>query len=380
METALALDNRTDPAALGRWHRIGEDTSGRCPLTLGEIMKAALPVAAAIACLISLTGCSSPEANTPSPTPSASAEPSPSPEETTAAPATPSPTPAATTTSPPTEQPTAQLTETFASEDGALAFRYPAGWTVSETSNEQSSQNTAHRTWEVTDPTGQITLRLSISAGIAPIGSAPLTAILPQGPIPGASEHVAKGVRAVVAASPGQALGANGFLFFGMAADSGGDTFMFHLPWGPNHHLYFTGTKELGPSDQLDLGAEAVKFAEDPQFRTEILPMIQSLTAAAPPPWGRTSSIPAAPAVGECVGAKYTYQNLQGVSCDEAKSILQTVLDTGEPFGARSQVTPEYECYESSYVEQTNGLPLITCWALTPDGQRGHVVLEANSR
>lgn len=68
------------------------------------------------------------------------------------------------------------------------------------------------------------------------------------------------------------------------------------------------------------------------------------------------------------------------IICDEAKAILQTVLDTGAPLGARSQVTAKYECYEGSAVEQVDGLPLMTCWALDATGQRAQVVLEANAR
>lgn len=348
-------------------------------------MRTAFPSAMTIlACLALATGCSNPGTGNPTAEPSAAATTAPSPTETPAPSEKPSP--AATKSSAPTPTPSpsptveaaAPLSETFTSPDGALTFRYPAGWTVVETANQQSSENTAYRSWSVTSPDGQTTLDLGVTAGIAPIGSAPLTVILPQGGVPGAADHVARGARAVVAASPGQALGGAGYLFFGMATDVGGDTTMFGLPWGEGHILSFGGRRELGPSDQVDLGAEAQKFVADPQFRNEILPIIQSLTVSAPPPWGRTSS-GGGQAAGDCVGARYTYQNLQGVTCDEAKAILQTVLDTGAPLGARSQVTPEYECYESSYVEQTDGLPLMTCWALDANGQRGQVVLEANA-
>lgn len=82
----------------------------------------------------------------------------------------------------------------------------------------------------------------------------------------------------------------------------------------------------------------------------------------------------------ECVGAKFLYEDLFGISCDGAKSILQTVLETGAPLGARSQVTADFECYESSFVEQTEGISDMTCWARDDEGQRDHIVLEANYR
>lgn len=339
-----------------------------------------------VACVALATGCSIPETGNPTAKPSATATAAPSPTKTS----TPSekPSPKATKSSVPSPSPSpsptaagaaAPLSETFTSPDGALSFRYPAGWAVVGTANQQASENTAYRSWSVTSPDGQTTLDLGVTAGIAPIGSAPLTVILPQGSVPGAADHVARGARAVVAASPGQAVGGAGYLFFGMATDVGGDTTMFALPWGESHILSFGGRRELGPANRVDLGAEAQKLAADPQFLNEILPMIQSLTVAPPPPWGKVEA-GGSQAAGDCVGARYTYQNLQGVTCDEAKAILQTVLDTGAPYGARSQVTSEYECYESSYVEQTDGLPLITCWTLDASGQRVQVVLEANSR
>lgn len=41
---------------------------------------------------------------------------------------------------------------------------------------------------------------------------------------------------------------------------------------------------------------------------------------------------PAAEATG--AGVQYTYENLQGMGCDEVTTILQVVSDTGEPIGA----------------------------------------------
>ncbi|MFC9353252.1 hypothetical protein [Arthrobacter sp. NPDC057013] len=178
--------------------------------------------------------------------------------------------------------------------------------------------------------------------------------------------------QAVVAASPGQDVGANGGLHYGMAAGTGADTTLFDLRWGNDYLLSFSGGQELGPNTRVDLKAEADQFAASPRFRNQILPIIQSLTASAPPaPSELTVS---------CVGARFTYQNLAGVTCEEAKSILQTVLDTGRPLGAGSQVTADYECYEASYVERNEGSPDMTCWARSDEGSRDYIVLEANYR
>lgn len=157
-----------------------------------------------------------------------------------------------------------------------------------------------------------------------------------------------------------------------MAAGTGADTTLFDLRWGNDYLLSFSGGRELGPNNQVDLKAEAERFAASPRFRTQILPIIQSLTASSPPAPGEMTA--------SCVGARFTYQNLAGVTREEAKSIFQTVLDKGRPLGARSQVTADYECYEASYAERNEGSPDMTCWAVNNEGLHSYVVLEANYR
>ena len=270
------------------------------------------------------------------------------------------------------------LNETFTTPDGTLSFRYPTGWTVTQTMDQKFGEATAYKSWEVTDLEGQITLQLGVSTGIAPIGSAPLTTILPQGIVPGVEDALGPTTRVVVAASPGQALGANGGLHFGLAADVGGDTTLFSPRWGENHLLSFGGWRELGPNDQVDFDAEAQEFAASPEFRNQILPIIQSLTASAPPEF--IGVAPEEPMEGSCVGARFTYLNLAGITCDEAKSIMQTTLDTGLPKGARGHVANGIECYESSYGERLEGSPDMMCWVLDAYGSRHDKILEANYR
>ncbi|MFI7744626.1 hypothetical protein [Kocuria rhizosphaericola] len=275
------------------------------------------------------------------------------------------------------------LDQTFTSPDGTLSFRYPTGWTVTDTMDEQY-RDTIHRTWTLHDTDGQDVLALNVRSWTAPAGPPPLVAILPQGAVPGVLDGLGTPSQAIVAATPGQSVGVNGSLIYGMAAGTGADTTLFDLRWGNDYLLSFSGGMELGPNDQVDLEAEAEQFAASSRFRNEILPIIQSLTASSPPTPGEAdtsmgSETPAeAPedlSASTCVGAKYTYENLQGITCDEAKSIMQVTMDTGKPAGARSHVTPDYECYESSYVERTEGSPEMLCWALG-----GDVLLEANYR
>ncbi|WP_354261365.1 hypothetical protein [Arthrobacter sp. OAP107] len=263
------------------------------------------------------------------------------------------------------------LNEMFTTPDGMLSFRYPTGWTVTPTLDE-GYRDTIRKAWTLTDSEGQAVLGLHVRSWEAPLGTAPLTTILPQGPIPGVVDGLGMPSQAVVAASPGQDLDANGGLHYGMAAGTGADTTLFDLRWGNDYLLSFSGGRELGPNTQVDLKAEAEQFAASPRFRNEILPIIQSLTASPPPAPGELTI--------SCVGVRFTYQNLVGITCEEAKSILQTVLDTGRPLGARSQVTADHECYEASYVERNEGSPDMTCWALNNEGRHRHVVLEANFR
>lgn len=285
--------------------------------------------------------------------------------------AKPAPSPASTPATIPSPKNAAVLNETFASPDGTLSFRYPTGWTVTPTLDEQNS-GIIRKSWTLTDAEGQPVLALSVRTWGDPVGTVQLTTILPQGPISGVVDGLGMPSQAVVAATPGQGVGGNGGLLYGMAAGTGADTTLFDLRWGNDYVLSFSGGRELGPNDQVDLKAEAERFAASPRFRNQILPIIQSLTASSPPAPGEVTT--------SCVGARFTYQGLQGVTCDEAKSILQTVLDTGRPLGARSQVTADFECYESSYVEKTEGSPDVMCWARNAEGTRDYIVLEANHR
>lgn len=312
-----------------------------------------------------------PTAAKPASSPAVKPPAKPAPSPAVKPPARPASSPAAAPTSIPSPKNDAVLNETFTTPDGTLSFRYPTGWTVTPTLDERY-RGIIRKAWTLTDSGGQSVLGLIVRSWEAPLGTAPLTTVLPQGPISGVVDGLGMPSQAVVAASPGQSVGVNGGLHYGMAAGTGADTTLFDLRWGNDYLLSFGGGWELGPNTEVDLKAEAEQFAASPRFRNQILPIIRSLTASSPPGPGEMTA--------GCVGARFTYQNLQGITCDEAKSILQTVLDTGRPLGARSQVTANFECYESSYVEQTEGSPEMMCFALNDEGVRDYIVLEANYR
>lgn len=330
----------------------------------------------ALACVLLATGCSGPGAST-SPEPSATTKavsPSPSPPPTQAS-AKPEPSPEATATSAP--PPAIELSETFTALDGTLSFRYPTGWVVTPTVDDQHADGTFQKVWELKDTDGQTELRLSVTPTNYLMGGAPLITTLPQGLISGVVDGAGIPAHTVVAVSPGQSAGSNGGLIYG-AAVTGTQTWLFNFPWGEHYSLGFSGWRELGPNHLVDeLTADAEQFAESPEFLDEILPIIRSLAVSAPP---AVEAAPAGPLVGPCEGARFIYELPMGITCDDAKSILQTVLDSGAPKGARSQVTADYECYESSYVEQSEGIADMTCWALDAYGFRHNVILEAYYR
>ena len=149
---------------------------------------------------------------------------------------------------------------------------------------------------------------------------------------------------------------------------TGADPVFGDVRWGEGSLLSFSGYHQLGPNDEVDMAAGAEEFAASTQFRTQILPTLQSLTVTATPgaPVGaaddqQTPAAPGPAAEATCAGVQYTYENLHGITCQEAKAILQVVSDTGEPIGARGQHTEEYHCFWSSDGEQEAGLADVIC-------------------
>lgn len=261
------------------------------------------------------------------------------------------------------------LTRTFTSPDGALAFRYPEGWTVAATDHASDGI----RQWDVHDSHGERALSLSVRPE-GPVVSPPMTPVLlPQGKIPGMVDVLGKPVQAAVGASPGQAVGVNVHVLYGMTSATGADPVFGNLRWGEGKVISFTGHEETGPNDQVDLATEAENFAAGARFRHEILPILQSFTATSAPTdpddetdgptatsGAETDDSPGA-AEASCLGTDYAYENLHGVGCQQAKEILQEVSDTGEPIGARGQRTAQYHCFWSSAGEKQTGAADVLC-------------------
>lgn len=269
----------------------------------------------------------------------------------------------------PSPEPEVALTQAFTSPDGTLSFRYPEHWTV--TGTDSSTRDTQQ--WEVRDTEGERVLSLSVSPD-GYVASPPMTpVVLPQGKIPGMTDTLGKPARAAVGASPGQAVGANVHVLYGMTSATGADPVFGNVRWGEGAVVSFTGFHEAGANDRVDLATEAEEFAAGPRFRREILPVLLSFTAASAPSGsdgetgapgtpsdtGADGSAPGATA--SCIGAEYAYENLKGVGCQRAKLILQEVADTGEPIGVRGQRTADYHCFWSSVGEKKSGAPDVLC-------------------
>lgn len=254
------------------------------------------------------------------------------------------------------------LPQTFTSPDGSLSFQYPAGWTVMvpEGNSEEISQ------WNLTDAEGLQVLSLTVRPNedmykVSP----PLTpTVIPQGQIPGAVDQIGTPTVAAVATSPGHSRGSDASVLYGMTSATGADPVFGDIRWGNGYLLSFSGHQMIGPNDQVDMPAEAEQFAASARFRTQILPVLQSLTATPVPGetgGGGTSGGPDPAAGAACAGVHYIYENLQSVTCQEAKAILQVVSDTGEPIGARGRRTAEYHCFWSSAGEREAGMADVLC-------------------
>lgn len=325
-----------------------------------------LPVAALLVCVLGLSACAggavdeAPSLGASSPTnPSAStttAAPSPA-QESASAIASPAADPSPTARA----EPAVALSQSFTSPDGSLSFGYPADWTVTipEGNSEEVKQ------WNLTDAAGERVLSLTVRPNedmykVSP----PLTpTVIPQGQIPGTVDQIGTPTVAAVATSPGQSRGVNASVLYGMTSATGADPVFGDIRWGNGYLLSFSGHQMIGANDQVDMPAEAEQFAASARFRTQILPVLQSLTATpVPGETGEGTPGAPAPAVGTaCAGVHYSYENLQGVTCQEAKAILQVVSDTGEPIGARGRRTAEYHCFWSSAGEREAGMADVLC-------------------
>lgn len=332
----------------------------------------------ALICALTLAGCASDDAPAPSSTESSTttrtpASPSLSPETS----GSDTPTPVNTPSASAPEATAVALEQLFTSPDGSLSFRYPTGWTIRAQATE-TYEDTERYGWTVHDTDGDTVLSLDVRTWMPPAGPPPLEAMSHQGPVTGMVDGLGNPVQVIVAGTPGHD-GSSTSLMYGMAAGTGADTTLFDLRWGNLYQVSFAGSQSLGPYEQVNLAAEAEAFAASSRFRTEILPILQSFTAGPPPTHSSSDENAAADeetpsAEAACVGEQYTYEDLQGIFCTEAKAILQVVSDTGEPIGARGQRTEEYHCFWSSIGEVEAGNPDVLCM----DRNTGADLLSAN--
>lgn len=148
------------------------------------------------------------------------------------------------------------------------------------------------RRWIVSDTAGEPVLSLSVRPDQDMYkASPPLTPIvIPQGQIPGVLDKLGPPALAAVAASPGQCTGCETGVLYGMTSTTGADPVFGDLQWGEGHLLSFTGGQVLGPNTEVDMAAEAEEFVTRTRFRTQILPIIQSLTATPAPASGASTA------------------------------------------------------------------------------------------
>jgi hypothetical protein len=69
----------------------------------------------------------------------------------------------------------------------------------------------------------------------------------------------------------------------------------------------------------------------------------------------------------ECLGARFRYEKLAGISCDEAIAVLDRVQKTGTGEGARNLETDDYLCFYAGFVESRDGQADVICRSKTSD-------------
>jgi hypothetical protein len=68
-----------------------------------------------------------------------------------------------------------------------------------------------------------------------------------------------------------------------------------------------------------------------------------------------------------CLGARFRYENILGLSCDEAIAVLDRVQKTGTTNGARNLETSNYLCFYASYGESRDGQADVICHSKDTD-------------
>lgn len=243
----------------------------------------------------------------------------------------------------PAPAPVVAAEQTFTTPDGSLSFTYPATWSVATVPDQPNS-------YALADASGgeRATLRDRVET-LPSIGVPYGTDTGFRAAVPGI-----KGTSVVVQGTFGQAVGSQAAAY-ALATDGSTEPIgraAIEVPAG-GYSVMFHGMTPLKtptvPPSEAELLASATAFANSPEFG-ETAKVLASLTLH--PDKVQT--------VG-CLGARYKYLKLNGISCDDAKATLDRVEKTGKGSGARNMETTDFICYYAGAGEKKSGQADVIC-------------------
>ncbi|MGO4455526.1 hypothetical protein [Arthrobacter sp. RAF14] len=259
-----------------------------------------------------------------------------------AAPTATSPAPAEKTTPPP------PASKVFSTPDGSMTFKYPSTWSVQPVQGQPNN-------FSVLDAHDKVRATFRDKLPILPYMSIPTDVDTGLSwPVAGIKGPGGQEVRLLLQATYGQAPGSQAAYF----------------------DLKFTGSKEpLGRAAvEIPAGGYYVSFGGISALKTGPgVPTRSALVDAArafakTPEFQETSSVITSLEIHPerikrigCFGTKYRYEKITGLSCDDAKGVMERVLRTGTGAGAHSVETADYLCFYASYVEHQEGQADVIC-------------------
>lgn len=250
-------------------------------------------------------------------------------------------------TSVPTPTPTPALA-TFTTPDGSLSFTYPPAWKVTAVAGQSGSH-------AVTDAAGATRATLRDKLKSLPNVSVPTG--LDSGfraPVPGVTGPDGREVELVVHGVFGQAPGGQGAMY---AVSSINDP----EPIGRSavevtqggYYVSFSGfvplRRDVQTPSKEELFSAAAEYAGSAAFG-ETAKVLTSLRL-------NTDRV----VKTGCLGERYRYEKIAGLSCEEVIAVLARVEKTGTFQGARNLETGDYVCFYPSIVESQNGQADVIC-------------------
>jgi hypothetical protein len=260
--------------------------------------------------------------------------------------------PDVTTSAPPTTAPDAAAQATpvekvYATRDGSLSFVYPTTWQVTQ---EPSNGGDVY---SIKDASGAVRgmlrdKQLGLANLSVPVG-------IDSGyraNVPGIRGPNGEDVELLVQGSPGQSPG-NATAIYAISTVGSREPIgraSVEVRQG-GYYIEFGGSLPLTEYTGDNQGLmKAVKlFSESPEFQ-ETSRVMTSLKL----------NVDKIRRLG-CLGFKYRYDNISGLSCDQAIAILDRVEKTGIGNGARNLETLDYLCYYSSATALQDGFPDVSC-------------------